>query len=77
MRVVVGETPGAERYICLLDGVDISMKCVGADSDEGWADCYVEANLRTYNGGQVGTHRRIHPDLGIERLRGRVELYLK
>ena len=41
MRITVGETPDAQSYRCILDGVDISNDCVAADSDEGWAECLV------------------------------------
>jgi len=41
MRVVIGETPDAQRYHCFLDGQDISNRCYAADDEEGTAWCYV------------------------------------
>ena len=40
MHITVGITPNAQKYRCLLDGVDISDDCFEADSEEGWALCY-------------------------------------
>lgn len=41
MRVTVGETPYAEQYRCWVDEEEVTNICFSADSDEGWATCFV------------------------------------
>ena len=40
MKLNVDELKG-RTYTVILDGEDISNRCLAFDSDEGWADCFV------------------------------------